>query len=84
MTIIPSRSDNTQTFSIPTEYPILVVPPIHRTTERPLGIEERNSDFTFEPRRSTRPHKAPSHLSDFVCDNTKWCNLIYFSVLPNE
>ena len=29
-------------------------------------------------RKSTRSHKTPSHLQDFVCSNaqTSWCNLV--------
>ena len=31
----------------------------------------------MQPRRSTRSHKVPSHLQDYVCSNThtSWCNL---------
>ena len=32
----------------------------------------------FPTRRSSRSHKTPSHLQDFICSNTQvsWCNLI--------
>jgi len=31
----------------------------------------------FPPRRSTRSHRTPSHLQDFICSNIQvsWCNL---------
>lgn len=35
-------------------------------------------------RKSTRPHKSPSHLNDFVCDTAHWCNLVHFDSLPAD
>lgn len=35
-------------------------------------------------RRSNRTHKAPVYLSDYVCNNIKWCNLVSFNNLPNS
>jgi len=47
-------------------------------------IEQHPAPVTEEPlpiRRSTRNHKTPSHLQDFVCSytNSSWYNLVPLS-----
>lgn len=53
-------------------------------TSIPTLHELHNNDSNFPIRRSTRMHKTPSHLSDYICQSTIWCNVVAFSKLPNE
>ena len=52
-------------------------------TDQSLSSSPHHSPAT-PIRRSTRPHKPPSHLQDYVCKNstTHWCNFVNFYTFP--
>ena len=43
-----------------------------------------NTSHNTPHRRSERLHKPPSYLSDYVCQNSAWCNIVAFSNLPHK
>lgn len=53
----------------------------------PSLLVDLSSYFPISPphvRKSLRPHKQPSHLQDYICNNTftHWCNLVSHTQLP--
>ena len=41
-------------------------------------LSQRHAEQNIQTRRSTRAHKPPSHLHDYICNNiqTSWCNMV--------
>lgn len=83
--IFPSReSTNTPTpiFSSSDGSPISSTIPA-TSSPPPISLVVDISQPPIEPlRKSTRVHRAPSHLQDFVCSTAHWCNLVHFHSLP--
>lgn len=42
-----------------------------------------NTNITANLCRSSRAHKQPEYLNDYICNATQWCNLVSFTTLPN-
>jgi len=56
------------------------VPP-QSLTENTLSPHLSSTGTLFQPRKSTRSHKTPIRLQDYVCSQvqTSWCNLVSVS-----
>ena len=63
---------------------LLLTNSIHFPPTLPLVVDLSHAPFLpFAPTyKSTRVHKPPSLLQDFVCITTHWCNLVHFTSLP--
>lgn len=54
----------------------------HSTLPLIVDLFDISSFPPLPTRKSTRTSKPPSHLYDFICSTTHWCNLVQFSSLP--
>ena len=80
--ITPNKDYLTLNSDNETNLDILTIHTAQNNVESTFDINENDNNTFLEPRRSNRTHKVPSHLSDYVCNSSIWCNLISFSALP--
>ena len=66
--------------------PTVSTPPSHSPNEISLVVDLSHPPSVLpllSTRKSTHVFKPPSHLKDFVCTTTHWCNLVTFQSLPS-
>ena len=60
------------------------IDPVHSYQNTTNDIVSNENDTTNENvRRNTKVHKPPQYLSDYICNNIKWCNIFSFHNLLN-
>lgn len=78
--VTPNKEYPTLNNSNETNLHILTVHTTQNNVESTLDINENDNNTFLEPKR----YNISSHLFDYVCNNSIWCNLISFSTLPNQ